>query len=131
MEPPNPESPIPNPVGIPVLIYDGDCGFCRYWLARLRRRVGERLEYLPFQDPQILVQFPHLTSRHLKESVHVVAVDGTVYKGARAVFEALALGGITLPKRAYRGIPGCALLSEAAYHFIARRRRFFGRFQHR
>jgi predicted DCC family thiol-disulfide oxidoreductase YuxK len=131
LEPPNPESSIPNPVGIPVLIYDGDCGFCRYWLARLRRRVGERMEYLPFQDPQIPVRFPHLSISRLKESVHVVAVDGTLYKGARAVFEALALGGMKLPIRAYRWVPGGALLSEAAYRFVARRRKFFGRFQHR
>jgi predicted DCC family thiol-disulfide oxidoreductase YuxK len=128
---PNPESPLPNPIGLPVLIYDGDCGFCRYWLARVRRHVGERMEYIAFQDPQVPLRFPDLSIKRLKESVHFVASDGKVHHGARAVFEALALGGMKLPIRAYRWIPGGALLSEAVYRFVARRRKFFGRFQHR
>ena len=109
----------------PALIYDGDCEFCRYWLARARASLGERLEYLPFQDPQIARRFPQLATDRLKEAVHLVEPDGTVYFGARAIFEALGLGWSRWPIRAYRRIPGVALISELGYRIVAHNRPLF------
>ena len=103
----------------PVLIYDGDCGFCRCWLGWARNRLGDRLEYLPLQDPQVPARFPNLSRDRLQESVHLVEPDGTVCCGARAVFEALGLGWSSLPIRAYRRLPGAAQLSELGYRSVA------------
>ena len=111
----------------PVLIYDGDCDFCRYWLARWRACLGERLEYIPFQDPQVPARFPNLSVERLKTAVHLVEPDGAVHFGARAVFEALELGWSRLPIRAYRHIPGVAWLSERGYRLVAGHRPFFWR----
>jgi predicted DCC family thiol-disulfide oxidoreductase YuxK len=33
----------------PLLIYDGDCGFCRRWIQRWRAITGERVEFAPYQ----------------------------------------------------------------------------------
>lgn len=112
-------------MGKPVLIYDGNCGFCRCWLAWARQSLGDRLEYLPLQDPHIPGRFPNLSRDRLEESVHLVEPDGTVYCGARAVFEALELGWSSLPIRAYRRIPGVGPVSELGYRFVARHRSFF------
>ena len=114
-----------HPVQKPVLIYDGECDFCKYWLARGRKRLGDRLEYMPLKDPQVAARFPNLAPGRLRESVHLVEPDGTVYFGARAVFEALDLGGLQWPIRAYRHLPGAAAMSEAAYRLVARHRGFF------
>jgi len=32
-----------------LLVYDGDCDFCRLWVERWRARTGERVAYEPFQ----------------------------------------------------------------------------------
>ena len=114
--------------GTPVLIYDGDCGFCRCWLAWARKALGDRLEYIPLQDPQIPPRFPGLSRDRLEESVHLVEPDGTVSRGARAVFEALDRGWSSLPIRAYRRIPGVAAVSEWGYRIIAGHRQFFSVF---
>ena len=34
----------------PVLIYDGDCGFCVYWARYWRKLTGDRVEYRPYQE---------------------------------------------------------------------------------
>jgi predicted DCC family thiol-disulfide oxidoreductase YuxK len=109
----------------PVLIFDGDCGFCRFWLARWRVRLGDRLEYIPLQDPQLAERFPQLATAQLKRAVHFVDSGGVVSSGAEAVFRAFALGGSTLPLRAFRHIPGFALVSEAAYRLVANHRPLF------
>jgi len=109
----------------PVLLYDGDCGFCRFWLARWRRRLGDRVEYLPLQDPQVAGRFPHLPTARLTRAVHLVEPDGAVYAGAHAVFRTFALGGSSIPDWAYRYVPGFAFVSEAAYRLVADHRPLF------
>ena len=34
----------------PVLIYDGDCGFCRRWVERWRGVTGDAVEYATSED---------------------------------------------------------------------------------
>ncbi|MCM3879052.1 MAG: DUF393 domain-containing protein [Vicinamibacterales bacterium] len=109
----------------PVLVYDGDCDFCRFWLSRWQSRLGDRLESLPFQDSRVAKRFPHLPADRLKGAVHLVASDGTIRTGAGAVFEIMSLGGRPLPMRAYRHVPGVASLSELGYRFVAANRPFF------
>lgn len=100
----------------PVLIYDGDCSFCRVWIDYFRKKTGDRVEYAPSQEAAD--RFPQIPREAFAESVQLVHPDGSVTSGARAVFETLDA------ERAYRSIAGP---SEAAYRFIARRRNFFYR----
>ncbi len=112
----------------PVLIYDGDCDFCKYWLARWRVRLGDRVEYIPLQDPQVVRRFPDLQAAQLKRAVHLIKPDGSVSAGARAVFETFAFGWSSMPIRAYRRIPGVAWASELGYRLVARNRPLLWRF---
>ncbi len=92
----------------PLLIYDGKCSFCIACVRYLRARTGGAVEYSPFQKG---------------ESVEYVTPDGEVYRGARAIFEALAAGGSPWWRWAYRRVPGFAPAAEAVYRFVAKRRR--------
>jgi len=38
---------VAHPPARPLVVFDGDCGFCRYWLARWRRVVGDRFDAEP------------------------------------------------------------------------------------
>ena len=71
---------------MPVLLYDGDCGFCRRWIERWRRRTGGRVEYVAFQEGA--GRFPSLPKEALREAVHWVGPDGKTASGAEAVFRA-------------------------------------------
>ena len=105
----------------PLLIYDGECGFCRAWIARLRRATGERVEYAPFQEAA--ARFPEIPRQRFADSVQLLEPDGRWSQGAEAVFRSLAYA----PGRGwllwfYRRAPGFAPASEACYRFVARHR---------
>src|SRR5947208_13558247 len=74
----------------PVLVYDGECGFCTLWIRRWRSATGERVEYVPFQDECIGGDFPELSRSALESAAHLLELDGSVYSGAEAGFRALA-----------------------------------------
>jgi len=112
---------VPNPPDRPLLIYDGHCGFCLWWLARWRRRIGDRLDYAPSQEAG--ARYPALPRERYKRSIQLIEPDGTVYEGAEAAFRAFALapsGG--RPLWAYRHVPGVRAVTERGYAFVARHR---------
>src|SRR5512132_2209501 len=108
----------------PLLVYDGDCDFCRRWVARWRRVTGERLDVAPYQ--KVAADFPEMPRERFAEAVHLRAADGTWTRGAEAVFAALATApGRGLPAWLYRHVPPFAAASEAVYRLVARHRPFF------
>jgi lipase maturation factor 1 len=112
----------------PVLIYDGDCNFCKFWILRWQRFTGERVAYLASQNPQVAEQFPEIPRERFDTSVQLVDVDGKVYNGAEAVFRSLACRTAgKFPLWLYQTIPGVASITEWAYYFVARHREFFSR----
>ncbi len=108
-----------SPPATPVLIFDGDCGFCRYWIARWRLRSGDAVEYVPFQDPALAQRFPEVPRERCRRAVQLVQPDGRVVEGALAVFEAMAFSGRRLPLWTYQHVPGAAAVSERSYRFVA------------
>lgn len=110
------------PPAKPLLIFDGDCGFCRRWIERWQQKTADRVEYLPFQDERVAVQFPEIPREEFTQSVQLIEPDGAVYDGAEAVYRSLGR------QRAYEKIPGLAPLSEWAYRLVARHRQMASAF---
>lgn len=111
----------PAPSSRPLLVFDGDCGFCRRWVERWRVQLGDRLEFAPFQE--VADRLPAIPREHFEQAVHLVLPDGEVLRGAAAVFRALALaprGGVGW--WLYRHVPGFRPASELAYRLVARNR---------
>jgi predicted DCC family thiol-disulfide oxidoreductase YuxK len=111
----------------PVLIFDGDCGFCRLWIERWRAATGDRVEYLPSQ--KAAARFPKLTAEQLSEAVHLVEPSGRTCRGAEAVFRSLAFAGgfRRLGLALHERLPPFRLASEAAYRVVAANRPLFSR----
>jgi len=107
-------------------VYDGTCAFCKRWIARWERVIGDRAAYAPSQE--IASRFPGIPASAFAEAVHLIEPDGKSYRGAEAIYRALALvpgrGGWL---RAYRNVPGFRALSEGCYRLIAGHRPFFSR----
>jgi predicted DCC family thiol-disulfide oxidoreductase YuxK len=115
------------PATCPLLIYDGDCGFCRRWIARWKRVTGARVEYAEYQ--RAAQRFPEIARAEFEQAVQWIEGDGRVLSGADAVFRlfdfAAESGGLL---RRARGLPGFMPVARAAYRFIASHRAFFSRF---
>ncbi|HSD67705.1 MAG TPA: lipase maturation factor family protein [Vicinamibacteria bacterium] len=109
----------------PCLVWDGDCGFCRRSVERLRLSLGERVAFEPYQTAH--PRFPEIPVAAFRAAVHLVEPDGRVSRGAEAVFRALAYGDSRLPLAAYRQLPGFAAASEWVYRLVADHRPLFSR----
>jgi len=110
----------------PVLIYDGDCDFCRRWISRLRHVTGDRVDTRPFQ--KVAEQFPTISLEQFQTSVQLVQPDGSVCAGTEAVFRTLAYNpSHGWPLWMYLKIPGVAPLTEFLYRLVARNRNACGR----
>src|SRR5437868_3895468 len=112
---------VSNPPSKPLLIFDGDCHFCRRWIERWRELTRGAIEYAPFQE--VADRFPEIPREHFEQAVHFVGTDGSVYRGAEAVFRSLG-NRAKISNWCYEHVPGFAPVTETAYAFIARRRRF-------
>lgn len=104
----------------PLLIYDNDCDFCRYWIAQWQHITGDRIDYAPSQD--VAAEFPEIPLAAFENSVQLILQNGTVLSGAEAVFRALNNG---LLLWCYYHLFGFSNVSEWGYRFVAQHRPFF------
>jgi lipase maturation factor 1 len=107
----------------PLLIFDGDCGFCREWVEYWKRLTGKRVRYAAFQE--VGEQFPQMSREQFASAVKLILPDGEVRSGAYAALTALA----SIPDKrrllwVYERLPGAGSLCEVAYSLIARHRSF-------
>jgi predicted DCC family thiol-disulfide oxidoreductase YuxK len=110
----------------PVLVYDGDCGFCGYWARYWQKLTGERVAYRPYQE--VAAQYPAIALDDFKRAVQFIAADGRRASAAEASFLTLSHArgkGVWL--WLYRRLPGFAPLAERAYAFTAAHRAAFFR----
>ncbi|HTL29499.1 MAG TPA: lipase maturation factor family protein [Tepidisphaeraceae bacterium] len=112
---------VAHPPPRPLMVFDGDCSFCKRWVERWRWLTLGEIDFEPYQS--VASQFPEIPTENFHRGVQVIETDGWVTKNARAVFRSFDLA-----KRKrwllwlYENIPPFALLSECVYRFIANHR---------
>lgn len=74
-----------------VLLWDGDCGFCKGWVKRLQRFAGRPFEAHPYQSFEKELQ-PELLNWSRKQ-MHWIDASGKVVGGSRALVSVLAESG--------------------------------------
>ena len=105
-----------------LLIWDGECHFCRRWIERWREATGDEVDYQTSQD--VSDKFPEIPREQFQRTVVLIEPDGAVFTGAEAVFRSLRCRS---SKKwlawSYYHIPGFAPITEAFYKFTAMNRR--------
>jgi len=117
--------PVSSDSKIPLLVFDGNCHFCRQWVARWQRTTGDRVRYEPYQTAAW--KYPEVSDREFAESIQYFEQGKQRRQGANAVFHALAWGSHwgKLLVFLYNHIPVFAALAEYFYRFVARNRSAF------
>src|SRR6266568_4839409 len=105
----------------PLLIWDGECDFCRLWIERWRFITAAEVDYATYQE--VADRFPEIPRDEFKHAMVFIEPDGTAFFAAEAVYRSLAYRP---SKRwlawSYDRVPGFAAISETAYKFVARHR---------
>jgi predicted DCC family thiol-disulfide oxidoreductase YuxK len=116
-------SALPNepPPSRPLLVFDGDCTFCRAWIGYWKRLTGDAIAYAPYQETA--ERFPQFPRESFARAVQLILPDGERFSAAHAVFRSLALvPGYAWLLWAYRRVPGFAAVAEWVYRQIAAHR---------
>jgi predicted DCC family thiol-disulfide oxidoreductase YuxK len=111
---------------VTTVLYDEDCGFCRWSADKLRTwDTRDRLTFAAIQSPrgaELLVAVPEAQR---VDSMHAVTPDGRVWSGGHAVQVILAeLPGGSLLASIAAAFPGA---TGWIYHLVARHRQRLGR----
>lgn len=108
----------------PLLIYDGDCGFCKRWVLRFRAWTRGGFDFRPYQEAA--ADFPDIPESDFQKAAQWVDADSHRESGAAAMLNALASGhGPRWPLWLYTRVPVLRFLINLTYRFIAQNRTFF------
>jgi lipase maturation factor 1 len=107
----------------PLLVFDGDCAFCKAWIAYWKNLTGERVLYAPSQE--VGSRFPEISPKQFASAVQLFLPGGEVRSSAHAVFSALeSVPGKGWMLWAYDNLPGVEGMTEAGYRMVAHNRSF-------
>jgi predicted DCC family thiol-disulfide oxidoreductase YuxK len=110
----------------PVLVFDGDCGFCGYWARYWQKLTGDSVDYKPYQE--VTAQYPSIPVAEFQRAVQYFTAAGQHASAAEASFLTLSHArGKRFWLALYGHVPGFAALSELTYAFIAAHREAFYR----
>ncbi len=77
----------------PVLVFDGDCSFCKIWVGYWQSLTGDRVEYVPYQTAAD--RFPDVPRADFQRAVQYFEGE-THYSAAEAVFHLMESAGDAL-----------------------------------
>ncbi len=107
-----------------VVIFDGECRFCRGGVERLQQLDlgGKRLSFLSLHDPRVTERYPDLSYDDLMSQMYVVDQAGTRHGGADAVRYLSRRLPLLWPVMPILHVPGSARLWRWLYAQVAKRR---------
>jgi predicted DCC family thiol-disulfide oxidoreductase YuxK len=112
---------VSNPPPKPLMIWDGECLFCRRWIERWREITSDKVDYATYQEAA--ARFPEIPIDQFKRAVAFIEPDGEAFFAAEAVYRSLRYrSSRKWLAWSYDHVPGFAGISETAYKFIARHR---------
>ena len=105
----------------PLMIWDGECHFCKRWIERWREITAGKVDYATYQEAA--ARFPEIPVEQFRRAVAFIEPNGEAFFAAEAVYRSL---GYRSSRKwlvwSYDHVPGFAAISETAYKFIARHR---------
>ncbi len=113
---------VTNPPTKPLMIWDGECHFCRRWIERWREITAGEVDYATYQEAAD--RFPEIPLEQFQRAVAFIEPDGKTFFAAEAVYRSLACrSSRKWMAWSYDQVPGFAAISEIAYGFVARHRK--------
>lgn len=108
-----------------MLVWDGDCTFCKFWVTRWKMKTGEAVEYITYQ--KVAAKFQDIPIKEFKKASRFIALDGSIYSGPDSAYKSYTYAKeSTLPwHQWYRNYYWFTWLSDHSYNYIAKNRSAF------
>ncbi|PYL64751.1 MAG: hypothetical protein DMF25_05985, partial [Verrucomicrobia bacterium] len=114
---------VSEPPPKPLMVWDGECHFCRLWIERWREITHGEVEYATYQ--QVAEKFPEISRTEFQRAVAFIDREGKVCFAAEAVYRSLrSRSSRKWLAWSYDHVPSFAPISESVYKFVAGHRDF-------
>lgn len=112
-----------NPPSFPILIWDGECKFCKWWKTRWELKTSNQLSFKVYQE--VASQFPDIPLKEFKKASRLIDIDGNVYSGPDSAYRSLYLAGDKKWHQWYSNYKWFQKISDLGYNHIAKNRNFY------
>ena len=112
-----------NPPSENILIWDGKCGFCKFWKTRWEDKTEGKIVFKTFQE--YASNFPDIPIKEFKKASRLIETDGKIYSGPDSAYRSIWHTGVKTQHRLYRSNVWFRHLSDHAYNHIAKNRSFY------
>lgn len=110
-----------NPPIQPLFIWDGECGFCKYWIIVWKSKTVD-LSYMTFQE--VAKEFPDIPLKEFKKASRLIETEGSVFSGPDSAYRTFRY--FKKPHehwhRWYKDSGLFQWISDHGYNFIAKNR---------
>lgn len=106
-----------------TLVWDGKCGFCKYWKTRWQLQTPENIIFAPYQE--VAKNFEDIPLKTFKTSSKLIETDGQVYSGPDSAYRSLWHAGHKRWHKLYHNSSFFEKLSDVGYNHIVKHRSFY------
>src|SRR3982074_881499 len=104
---------VSNPPPGALMIWDGECHFCKRWIERWREITAGKVDYATYQEAA--ARFLEIPVEPFKRAVALIESDGEVFFAGEAVYRSLRYrSSRKWLAWSYHNVPGFAAISETA-----------------
>lgn len=117
---------IPYTKNIPavnILVWDGQCGFCKYWKTRWEARTEGKIDFATYQE--VAENFPDIPLKEFKKASRLIETDGQIYAGPDSAYRSIYHTGNKFWHELYQNSSLFRSLSDHGYNHIAKNRSFY------
>ncbi len=112
------------PIEKPMMVWDGECGFCKYWITNWKSKTEDRIDFKTFQE--VADRFEDIHLKEFKKASRLIEPNGSVFSGPDSAFRSFTYFEKQNSRwhRWYSNYKWFASLSDTIYNFIAKHRGF-------
>ncbi len=108
----------------PVMVWDGECGFCKYWTTRWRNITKDNIAYIPYQEAKD--HFRDIELIHFKQASRFIDKEGRIYSGPQSAYKTLSYNrNWAFLNNWYENYSLFTNFSDQLYNLIAKNRGVF------
>ncbi len=109
-----------------ILIWDGDCGFCKFWKTRWEKQTEGIIQFKTYQN--YAENFKDIPKKEFKKASRLIEKDGKIYSGPDSAYRSLWHADNKKWHYLYTKNKLFRYLSDHTYNHIAKNRSFYYKF---